>query len=370
MRRLIWLCLLLAACTAAPSTVVGDPAGGAITLAQAEQTDAPALAASAGGVVAVWVGSDERGVHQDARRLTGGQLGDVVTLPLPPTHPYDQRLIAGEDGRLHLLWLDADQDGQTNLYAALIAPDLKVERGPVPVSEGLALRYSAVSDGAGGLWVAWSGGALGELNVYLCHIDLEGRPLQTTTIAENADDPALLREDTGAIWLFWLADGQVMVQQLNEPNADPCVLTAAISLAPGDRLINTGAALDTTSADFYWNVTRANGASETWITAGSLTASAWSQPQRLRVAAESAVLSWFAPLAGQHPTLTAAVQGADGLELVSLRNGLVKDAKVLLPDVALIGLPALIADETGALYLSWSAPGESAADLRIIQIAP
>ena len=322
MRHLIWLCLLLAAaCTAAPSAVVDDSADAAITLVQAEQSDAPALAASAGGVVAVWVGADERGVHQDARRLTGDQLGDVVTLPLPPTHPYDQRLIAGAGGRLHLLWLDADQSGQTSLYAALIAPDLQVERGPVSVSEGFALRYSAVTDGVGGLWVAWSGGTISETSVSIAHIDSDGRPLQTTLVAENAGDPALLREDTGEVWLFWLADGQLMLRgpdafegaavRGTDPSVEqPRTLTSAISFAPGDRLIDTGAALDMTSAYYYWNVTRASGVSETWITAGSLSASAWRPPQRLRVDAESAVLSWFAPLAGQHETLTAVVQGA------------------------------------------------------------
>ncbi len=370
MRRLIWLCLLIAAaCTAAPSTTVGDPADGAITLAQAEQADAPAVAASAGGVAAVWVGSDDRGVHQDARRITGTQLGEIVTLPLPPTHPYDQRLIAGVDGRLHLLWLDADQDGQTNLYAALITPTLQVERGPISVSEGLALRYTVVADGSGGLWVAWSGGAISETNVYLRHVDSDGRPLQTALVAENANNPALLRTDAGDLWLFWLAGGQVMAQQIDPPDT-PRALTSAISVAPADRLINTGAALDLTNAYYYWNVTRASGVSETWITAGSLSANLWQSPQRLRVDAKPAVLSWFAPLSGQRETLTAVGQGVDGLSLLSLRAGLVKDDKVLLPDVTLIGMPALLADETGALYLSWSAFGESVADLKIIQIAP
>lgn len=383
MRRLFWLCLLLAACTAAPASppAVDDPVSGAITLVQAQQADAPALAASAGGIVAVWVGSDDRGVHQDARRLTGSQLSDVVTLPLPPTHPYDQRLIAGTGGRLHLLWLDADPAGQTNLYAALITPDLQVERGPVSISEGYALRYSAVADGDGGAWVAWSGGAIGETNVYLRHVDSEGRPLQTTTVAETAGDPALLREGTGAVWLFWLADGQLMLRRVDpstgeplssgtDPVADqPRALTSAISLAPGDRLIATGAALDTASAYYYWNVTRANGTAETWIAAGSLSARVWGQPQRLRVAAGSPVLSWFAPLAGQQETLSAIAQGADGLDWLSLRDGVVKDSKALLPGVKLIGPPALITDETGALYLSWSAPGETIADLQIMRIA-
>ena len=155
-----------------------------------------------------------------------------------------------------------------------------------------------------------------------------------------------------------------------DPLVDPPrALTSAISLAPGDRLINTGAALDLTNAYYYWNVTRASGVSETWITAGSLSADLWQSPQRLRVDAESAVLSWFAPLSGQRETLTAAAQGADGLSLLSLRAGLVKDDKALLPDVKLIGLPALVADEAGAVYLAWSAPGESIADLKLIQIA-
>ncbi len=381
MYRWFWLCLLLAACTAVPSTAVADPSNGAITLVQAQQADAPAIAPSLGGLVAVWVGSDARGVHQDARRLSDDQLGDVVTLPLPPRHPYDQRLIAGAGGRLQLLWLDADPAGQTNLYAALIAPDLQVERGPISVSEGLALRYSAVTDGAGGLWVAWDGGAIGERNVTLRYIDADGRPLQTALIAENADNPALLRDAAGVVWCFWLADGQLMLQRVDSSGeaaataaADqpesPRALTGAINLAPGDRLIDTGAALDTSSAYYYWNVTRANGSAETWITAGALTAAAWKQPERLRVEAESAVLSWFAPLVGQQEMLTAAVQGADGVNLLSLHAGVVKDSKLLLPGVKLIGLPALIEDEAGALYLSWSAPGDSMADLQVLRIAP
>jgi len=37
--------------------------------------------------------------------------------------------------------------------------------------------------------------------------------------------------------------------------------------------------------------------------------------------------------------------------------------------VTLIGLPALVADATGAVYLAWSAPGEASADLRLIRAA-
>ena len=84
--------------------------------------------------------------------------------------------ISRRDAVTHLLWLDADQSQQTNLYAALLAPDLSVERGPVSVSEGLALDYSAVPDGSGGLWTVWSGGQFSEMTLYLRRIDARGTP--------------------------------------------------------------------------------------------------------------------------------------------------------------------------------------------------
>ncbi len=367
LRAFVWLCLLIAAaCTAAPSTVVVNPTDGVITLAQAQQADAPALATSVDGVTAVWIGSDERGVHQDARRLTNAGLSEITTLPLPPTHPYDQMLITGEGGRLHLLWLDADQDGETNLYGALITPELQVERGPIALSEGLALRYTAVADGVGGLWVAWSGGLLSEMNIYTRRIDSDGRPLLTMTVAENASDPALVRTAAGEIWLFWLADGQVIAQQL-DANGSAHALTSAISLAAGDILVNTGVALDTTAAYYYWNVTRADGTNQTWISAGALTADAWQQPQRLRV--DTTALSEFAPLAGQQSLLRAVAQTGSDLGLVNLHAGAIVDYKPLVQNVTLLGLPTLVADSAGGVYVAWSAPGDAAADLRIFRVA-
>ena len=103
--RCALLCLLIlcAACTAPPDSGQAAPTtaapGRAYTLAQAQQMDAPALAITADGLLAAWVGSDARGVHQDARRLSADGLDEVVTLPLPPTHPYDQSLLPGDNGR-------------------------------------------------------------------------------------------------------------------------------------------------------------------------------------------------------------------------------------------------------------------------------
>ena len=235
MLRCAFLFLLIgliacAACTATPPDTLSNEV---VTLAQTEQADAPALAWN-GGLIAAWIGSDARGVHQDARRLTSAGMSATVTLPLPPTHPYGQGLFPGVDGNTHLLWLDADSDNVTNLYSALITPDLVVERGPIPISEGLALRYAASPDGSGGLWTVWSGGLLAEMNIYARQIDNEGRPLQTAIIATNGSDPALARTMDGAVWLFWLADGQLMRARL-DPAGETQAISGAVSLAPGDR---------------------------------------------------------------------------------------------------------------------------------------
>ncbi len=398
MRRaliVVALLLLCAACGSAPATVqpTGTPSlwSAPITLAQTPQSDAPALVSNNGGLVATWIGSDSRGVHQDARQLNGsGQLTDVITLPLPPTHPYGQRLFPADNGNTHLLWLDADSNGQTTLYEALLMPDLTVARGPVVVSSGLALNFSAVPDGHGGLWVAWSGGQLSELSVYTRHIDDEGRPLlESTTIASNADHPALVATNRGDLWLFWLQNGQLMREALGPLTTSPAEsLTSVVSLASGDRLTDFRAALDATSAYAFWDITRADGSNEAWMTAGSLSASAWRQPQRLSIKIGSmqvdtgfklgsivsasmggdTTLRWAEPLTDQYNSLAAVVESDAGLGIITLQGGDLEGYTLAAPNVKLIGAPALVLNVAGNFAIAWAAPGDNnAANLQLIQ---
>ncbi|MCC6801424.1 MAG: hypothetical protein IT319_00965 [Anaerolineae bacterium] len=370
------LCLFIwgAGCTAQPDDGVPTRTTNPIvTLAQAQQVDAPALAASENGLIAAWVGSDTRGVHQDARRVTAGSLGDAVTLPLPPTHPYAQQLYPGS-GSVHLLWIDADETNQTRLFSALLTPSLSVERGPVAVSDALALDYAAASDGSGGLWTAWSGGLLGELALSVRRIDDAGRPLiDTTIIAAPAEHPALLRTESGEIWLFWLGNGQLMRQRL-DPTADtPQALTSAVSLGSGDQLIDVRAGLDRSAAYIFWNITRADGTSETWMTAGALNASAWRQPRRLQIdtgqPGASFGLRWLVPLAVTGDTLTTAAESDAGLNIVQFSAGTIVGYRTVVPGARLIGLPSLAADATGARYLAWAAPGETSAALQLMTLS-
>src|SRR3954465_1727217 len=73
---LLILCLICVSETASsqPYPTAASSSLGAITIAQTQQTDAPALAFSGGQLIATWIGSDDRGVHQDARTIIDQQL--------------------------------------------------------------------------------------------------------------------------------------------------------------------------------------------------------------------------------------------------------------------------------------------------------
>jgi len=356
------ICLLLAACQSTPTRW--------ITLAEAEQGRAPALSVFEDRLTAVWVGADAAGVHHDARQVVNGESSPVTVLPLPPTYPYDQRLYPAADGALYLLWLDRAGD-VTALYSAWIAPDLTILR-TAPVSDGRALRYSAVPDGAGGLWVAWSGGLLSEPTVYTRHIDAEGRPLDQFRVAADAEYPALTRTHDGLIYLFWLQAGQVLRARLEDGiPVDTESLTSAISLAPGDRLYDVNIGLDRTQAYLFWNVTRASGAIETWYTSGEFDAAFWNAPTRFLLTlddaqTESKPLRWASPAVGQSDTLWVAAESAAGLGIAELRGGVVVGYEVIVPDVYLIGTPTLLIRPDQTHVLAWSSPDAPRAHLNLI----
>jgi hypothetical protein len=219
-----------------------------------------------------------------------------------------------------------------------------------------------VQDGTGGFWAAWSGGLLAEPSIRARRSDDAGRPLEASLITSNGSHPALVRTNSSEVWLFWLANGQLMRQRLDLPGAAQA-LTGTIGLAAGDLLVNVRAALDETTAYFFWNVTRADGQAETWWTAGALDAESWRQPSELRDEA-GIPLRWVAPLAEQAEFATAAVESAVGVGLISFRDGQMTGMKLVAPGVRMIGMPSLIA-QSGDLALAWAAPGETAADFKL-----
>lgn len=353
------LTILCAACQTAPPPPT--------LIAEALQGRAPALYAAEDRLTAVWVGTDAAGVHHDARQLIGGAFTDPVVLPLPPTYPYDQRLYPASRDSLFLLWLDRGAGDVTTLYGAWIAADLAIRR-VTPLSDGLALRYAAVPDGAGGLWVAWSGGVLSELTLYLRQLDADGRPLDATRVAANAEYPALIRANDGTVTLFWIAAGQVFRARLQDGEVVGAgALTSAVSIAPGDQVSDVSAALDTTHGYLFWNITRATGEIETWYAAGEIAAPFWNAPTRLETS-DGLPLRWVAPVAGQFDTLSLAAESVAGVGVAELRGGQVIGWRVVVPDEYLIGAPALAARPDGTLMLAWSSPDAPRARLNVLSV--
>ncbi len=376
---------LLTSCGGAASTTPTPPAspwGEIVTLGETEQTDAPDIIIQTDQVIAAWIGADERGVHQDMRALRANGLGEIIVLPLPPVHPYAQQVAAGSAGHFHLLWLDAVAD-ETRLFSALVTNTPELERGPTIVSHEHTLRYTALANGDGSLWTVTSGGVIAEPSLYARYIDAAGRPrLEDRSAAvSDADWPALLRDDTGALWLFWLrhSDGQVLRSPFVDGWAEnPQIISPGLALNPGDRLMDFNAALNSQDTYLFWNVTRADGRPESWYARGRLDTVTWGAPQRLRFdmidapfetgfntgTAQQAAegerdLVWARPLATSPDVLPVAGLADNRLVVLYLRAGAVAGYQQITTVNGLLGAPNLLTDRDRHLYLAWAEVGSS-----------
>lgn len=363
--------------------------GNSVLIAQAPQAAAPALVLDSGGLMAAWIGADERGVHHDVRRVgLDGAFGDALTLPLPPRYPRALQLATGIGGRTHLLWLDADDDGDTQLYGAVLDSELAVFRGPTLVSDAATYRYHALADGAGGVLVAWSGGLAAEPTLMVTQIDYEGRPVQSLARLEGADYPTLFRAPDG-IYLLWL-DVREQVVCLSLFHADvalSCQMRVpSVHLERGDWLQGLSAGADRAHIYVFWNIERGQSGDETWFASLPMGGSEWSQPQRLRFATQvdatiqtgynsgnvsgaqlggEATFALAAPLPTVGDTLPVGGQSGGELGILYLVDGGVAgyDAAV---QARLLAPPLILSDGDRHLYVAWSdAMSADHADLRL-----
>jgi len=384
------LLFALAACAQPPPT----PASAwptRLVLAQAEQTDAPALTVHDGRVWAAWIGADAGGVHQDAGWLDAAGAGQPVVLPLPPTHPFAQQLFPARDGNVHLLWLDADANGNTQLYSTLLSGTLAVLRGPTPLTENGAWRYAAHADDSGVLWMVSSGGIVSEPSLTVRRVDAQGRPRieEQPAVAADADWPALRPAADGTLWLYWLSvsENRVWAVALVEGQTRAAHdITEAPALNAGDHLESFRVGQDGTQQYVFWNLTRANNERESWWTHGALTAGTLPLPERLRVEAAStspfatgfageqaeaaqiggSPVAWVMPLDAPAPLLPAAALLPDGqLGLLYFRDGALVGMQTLGARPVLLGMPVLTADANGHLYLTTAEAGAETAALTL-----
>lgn len=375
-----WLCRLLlftlTACASAPAQEL-SLWGRIHTLAEAEQPQAPALWVQPDGqVTTAWIGADTAGVHQDARAISGTDMGSAITLPLPPVHPKDQVLLPAAEGKLHLLWLDANRDGESRLYAALLTSELTVERGPTAISDRQTLRSTAVAQPNGQILTIWSGGLPAEPALYLQRVDERGLPRTPRLLVSDADWPALTQTNEGTLFLFWRrpSDGRLQAGQLEGDQLADVKSMPDFTLERGDRLHQVFSALDATHIYLFWNVTRASSTNETWMTNRLLTDAIWSSPGLVGIGERQAEvvqtglnsgavisatdgnipLIWAAPMRGQFDVLPVAGRIGSDVAVAYFRAGAIVGYQRIAPVQALIGPPLLLPDRDRYLYLAWA----------------
>ncbi len=400
------LLLLLVACQ--PATPIPTPAylpqsawGPIITLAQAEQTDAPALAVDEKGVIAAWVGSDEQGVFQALRTVNAEGMSDPIHLPLP-VRPYAQQFAPAANDRLHLFWLDSNVNGETRLFTSLLMPNLERDRELTLLTQQATRRYALLPTGDGGVWAIASGGLSSEPGLFAHFVDGDGRWRLSDNyqIVENADWPAVLQRPDGLINLYWLRNIDGVVMQtgfIDGQVVDPQPLVDGVLLNPGDRLDSFNAARDAAQYYLFWNISRADGRHETWLASSPSDATSWQPPTRLKInipensgddAPASTLfdsgfnagkvfaasdgrdnVSWVKPAAGVFPVLPVATQVDNQVAVIFLHAGHIVGYRPFDIAPMLVGTPSLAVDRDLYLYLAWSQPDPAGyANLRLTSL--
>lgn len=364
--------IVLCACSQTPTptpTPIPLPYAFQRLIAESPQREPPALWVGEQVGIAAWVGSDEAGVHIDARTFStaDGAMEPVAVLPLPPRRPAALSLhpTSARDGaaRVRLLWLDADDGGATHLFSALIggvdSGDLTVERGPIRVSDRPVQDYAAAFDGFGRLWTVWRGGLQSEPMLYLQLIDSEARPGLPEIIAANAGAFALVADSAG-LHLFWVnrESNRVMQSEISEGILTQTrSLTNAPATAPADRLLSLRVGIDRLQGCLFWQIERWNGGTpsrEVWWTAGGLNGSDWTTP--VRMDARAAV-----PFQGYPPmeTLLIATDSESALQIRPCRSGGIGALVESQPSIAWLHPPNAVR-RGEQRYLTWSEPFSAA----------
>ncbi len=388
-----FLLLLLAACQPVAPTPAPLPQsawGSVIIVAQAEQSDAPALYVDENGIVAAWVGADEQGVFQSLRTLNSEGMSDPIRLPLP-VRPYDQQFAPAGNDRLHLFWLDSNVNGETRLFTSLLKSNLERDRDLTLLTQHVTRRYTLLPTADGGVWAISSGGLASEPSIFAHFVDGDGRWRLSDNylVADNADWPAALQRPDGLLNLYWLrsTDGAVMQAGFIEGQAiDPHPLADGVLLNPGDRLDSFNAAQDSTLTYIFWNISRADGRHETWLSTGMPDQPSWQPPSRLRISVPDDMsfnapatsffedgfkfntsiiftasdgrenVSWVKPASGLFPVLPIAAQVGNQIAVIFLRGGHIVGYRPMDmgSPITLIGTPTLAIDRDLYLYLAWS----------------
>ena len=346
-------------------------------LGQAQQAEPPALLTDNQDFSAAWIITNTVDTYH---------VVNETLLTIPTTYPRNQALYPAENAFKHLLWIDAAYEGEgLRVWSAWISPDETTERGPIPVSDRPTYHYDALSMDDESLWLAWSGDLPGEPNIYVQYIDKQGRNRAGERVASSADFPVFVDGK-----LFWIGILDAMVHQADFVDGvleNERELVRMPDILRGDLLLNFQVGQDVTHTYLIWNIQRASGAVETWLSAGMAGDDNWTVPIRLGIDPQQGTefetgfnggfgliaqagevwLSWGAVLPGTFNHLVIAAQAGNQLGVVYLAGGEVVgwQSVVTLP-IGLIGSPQIRTNRELHLFLAWAEPtGNGYADLSL-----
>lgn len=160
----------------------------------------------------VWLTQDEEGLPR-VQYVQVNETAVVQTshpLEIPAEQISHPRLVLSNDDTIHLLWSSRDEDARDwdlwygQLDAMGILQDGHVLLAP---SDDNVTGYDVVSDGLGGLFVAWENGS--DDFIYGAQIDADGKVVQPAQKLASGDSPSIKMDEAGSLHMAWLSGNDI-----------------------------------------------------------------------------------------------------------------------------------------------------------------
>ena len=324
-------------------------------IAQAEQLSAPSFVNIGEETVFSWTGSQ----GTEARHFSRNVDGNTQIMALSAYFPQQQQLFPIDRGAL-MVWLDrTDADFDLRLQVGTFSDTGVALVGPVAISNQRTRNYSAIELDERQIRLVWSGG-LGEVtNLYLHQVDHFGRPVSGDLLRIDADYPALLRDNLGAIHLFWLEDNgrsayHAQFDEIGDPALTNIRRITGANISGTDTITHFNVGFDGTQAYLFWNIRRINDSQLVLMSHGQLADERFSLPVPL-FTSENQAVQWLNPAqAIQNPLPVVANSGND-LLLLLMQDGAVTETEFIAESGELIGLPNIMVSDA-YLAVSWAQP--------------
>ena len=373
---------MLSACVRAAETELSVSIWGRIsTVGQAEQVQAPAIATTSRYVMFAWMVLDGqksqvvlRSLHHD------GEFTEVVSPYLVTALPHEVSLYPSTNQGTHLLWLDVDATGITQLYHARVNLDLSLFRGAVKLSHGGARCYDVLIDTNGSLKVVWQNGHPLHPQLHSAKIDPTGLGFLVSEYVASSGCPKLVKTVDQDVVMWQNAQNMLVVAPLlGDYIGDGETKVQAPILDAYDRFHDLQVGSEGNRIYGFWNITRADGKQETWMSHGQITDNQWSKPQPLTVyldateffettlntgrtlaASQSATLgqslAWVSPLDALTHILPVAGVYDGYLSLVYFKDGSIVGYQAVTAVDRVLSVPEIRVDQDRHVYLTWSEP--------------